>query len=72
MGKGNPQAADNTAPKRDFRSKYIANSGAQMKSIKDLDKKANYSAMITKSTVFDTSPATNFLGTSKNKSPNRR
>ena len=73
MGKGNPQAADNPAPKQDKRSKYVANSGAQMQSIRDLDRKAKYSAMITKSSVFDTTnPAPNFLGTAKNKSPHRR
>ena len=37
MGKGNPQAADNTNVKReDPRSKYLTNSGTPMQSLKDL------------------------------------
>ena len=74
MGKGNPQAADSTAPKKkrdDFRSKFVANSGAPMQSLKDL--KSKHAFMRTQSTVFDTTKAgPSFLGPAKNKSPHRR
>ena len=83
MGKsqrsGNPQAADSTTARvkdvkgvKDFRSKYIVNSGAKMESLKDLDKKTKHAVMLTRSTIFDSDRSdANTFGPRKTLSPNR-